>query len=92
MVCITLNQYLFHNHLIENLSCVCGHPVEDPTHFFINCPRYAAIRIELVNNIPLIPRVTMAVLLYGNTKLGIDEKKHIFDEVHKFIRLSHSFD
>ena len=92
MACSKLNQHLFHNHLIENPSCACGHPVEDPTHFFLNCPRYAAIRIELVNNIALISRVTTAVLLYCNTELGIDENKHIFDEVHKFIRLSCRFE
>ena len=37
-------------------------------------------------------RVTMAVLLYGDTELGVDENKCIFDEVHKFIRLSPRFE
>ena len=45
--------------------------------------------MELANNIVLISRVTMAVLLYGNPELGINENKHIFDEVHTFTRLSH---
>ena len=92
MACSKVNQNLFHNHLIENPSCVCGHPVEDPTLFFLHCPRYAAIRIELVNNIALISRVTTAGLLYGNIELGIVEHTHIFDEEHKFIRLYLRFD
>ena len=87
MACSKLKQHLFNNHLIENPSCACGHPVEDPTHLFLNCPRYAAIRIELTNNIALISRVTMAVLLDCNTELAIDENKCIFDEVHNLIRL-----
>ena len=87
MACSKVYQNPFHNHLIANPFG--GHPVEDPTHFLLNCPGYAAIRIELANNIALISRVTMVVLLYGNTELGIDENKHIFDEVHKFIRLSY---
>ena len=61
---------------------VHGHRVEDPTHFFLNYHRYAAIRIEL----------TTAVLLYGKTDLSIDENKHIFDEEHKFITLSRRFE
>ena len=59
--------------------------VEDPIHFFLNCPRYAAIRIEFVNNIALISRVTIA-------ELRIDENNCIFEEVHKCIRLSRRFD
>ena len=64
-------------HLIENPSCACGHPVEDFGHLFL--------RIELVINGVLISRATTAVLLYGNTKLGIGE-------VYTFIRLSCKFD
>ena len=92
MACSKLNQHIFHIHLIENPSCACGHPVEDLTHFFLNCTRYVTIRIELTNNIALISRVTMAVLLYGNTELGIDKNNCIFDEVHKCIRLSSRFE
>ena len=88
MSCSKLNQHLFHYHLIENPSCGCHHTVEDPAHFFLNYPRYDAIRIELVNNVALISRITTVVLLYGNTELGIDGNKLIlFYEVHKYIRL-----
>ena len=38
------------------------------------------------------PYVMQNVLLYGNTELGLDENKCIFDEVHTFIRLSHRFE
>ena len=92
MVCSKLNHHLFHNHLIENPSCACHHPAEDPIHFFQNCARYAAIRIEFANNIALISRVTMAALLYSYTELGIDENKNIFEEFHKFIKLSRRFE
>ena len=37
----------FHNHLTENLSC--SYSIKDPTHFSLHCPRYAAIRTEVVN-------------------------------------------
>ena len=53
----------------------CGHPVKYPTHFFLKCSRYVAIKIELVNNVSLISRITTAVLLYGNTELGVFENK-----------------
>ena len=89
MGCSKLNQHLFHNHLIENSSYATSHPVEDPTHFFLNFPRYAAIRIELVNTVALI---TTAVLLYGNTELDIDKNKCIFGKVHKFIVLTCRFE
>ena len=88
IACSKLNPHLFHNHLIENPPCACGHPVEDPTHFFLNCSRYTTIRIELRNNIALISRVSMSALLYGNTESGIDENKSIFNEGDTCIRLS----
>ena len=49
-----------------------------------------AIQIELANNIALISRATTAV--FGNTELGIGENKHIFDELHQFIRLLRGFE
>ena len=61
------------SNLIENHSCACGHPLEDLTYFLLNCSIYAAIRIELGNNVTLISRVTTAVLLNGNTELCINE-------------------
>ena len=75
IACSKLIPHLFHSHLTKNPSYAYGHPVADPTHFFLNCPRYAAIRIELVSNLALISRVTTFVLLYGNIELDIDEKK-----------------
>ena len=53
MGCSKLNQHPFHNHLIENPSFVCGNPAYEPSHFCLNCLGYAAIRIELANNVGL---------------------------------------
>ncbi len=51
-----------------------------------------AIRIDLLNNIALISRVSTAILLYGNKGLDMAINKRIFDEVHKFIISSHRFE
>ena len=44
----SLNAHLVAHGLGESRACECGHHTEDTIHYFFNCPRYAALRPELL--------------------------------------------
>ena len=92
MGCSKLNYHLFNNHLVLSPACSCGYHTEDPTHFLLNCPNYAALRLSMLNIISPLCRISTASLLYGDKGCSPDVNIKIFDEVHKFILLSNRFD
>ena len=46
-----LNNQRFEYDLIDYSTCNCGAPKEDISHFFIDCPRYAAHRTTLLDQL-----------------------------------------
>ena len=52
-----LNAHRRKHHFIDHSTCPnCNHPLEDATHFFLECPAYAAHRQVLMGHLgPLLP-------------------------------------
>ena len=53
--CSKLNAHLSLNlHVIPSPQCRCGHPLEDPKHYFFVCPLFYAQRNTLMDTIALL--------------------------------------
>ena len=84
--CSKLNADLCNNlHVINDTRCSCGHPNENPYHFFFQCPLFDQDRDILMRDIQGITDMTVQNLLFGNADLTLEENKRVFDGVHKFI-------
>ena len=90
--CSKLNYDLCKNlHVIENQDCSCGSKKEDAFHYFMTCPNYMNIRIDLFSAISIYSHVTLPIILNGNPKLELSKNKFIFDAVHTFLNKSKRF-
>ncbi len=90
--CSKLKSDLYLNlHVINNQICTCGYRKEDAKHFFMHCPLYNDIRLDLYNAIYVYSPVTLNIILYGNPRLEQSINKFIFDAVHLFILRSRRF-
>ena len=63
-----LNSHRKHYHFIENANCPnCQHKNEDPTHFLLVCPAYAAQRVDMIRELQnIIPTHQEKLNNYGN--------------------------
>ena len=92
MGCSKLRCDLFFNlHVIDDPKCACGALIEDAHHFFVQCPTYDGIRIQLRNAFPEGADFTINNILYGNPTLSHIENVVIFGAVHTFIVESDRF-
>lgn len=82
--CSSLNYYLNRRNLVPSPLCVCG-VVENNHHFLLICPRYSAIRDDMINTVIRYSNVTLDVLLFGNETLSIEDNENIFKAVHTYI-------
>ena len=92
--CSKLNAHLYTNlHVTPSPQCRCGHPFEDPRHFFFICPLFHAQRTTLMETITRISNnIAIETLLYGDPLIPFNGNVAIFNAVHKFIIDSHRFD
>ena len=94
MGCSKLNTHLAANlHVLDDESCQCGYPHENPYHFFLQCPLYNNIR-PILNDAVVRqgnPDITLDILLYGSNNLNFEQNLSIFKAVHEFISLSKRF-
>lgn len=90
--CSKLNNHLFNNlHVAHSSSCSCGHLNEDPSHFFLECPNYTALRDDLLNVINQLAQCNIETILFGNDKLSYQDNIKIFTAVQAFIKDSNRF-
>ena len=75
----------FKFHVIEESSCDCGEEYEDCYHYFMECPTYTELRLELVNAIAPYSDANIESILTGSQKLVINKHFTIIDAVHNFI-------
>ena len=66
-------------------ACDCGAPFEDVKHYFMACPKFENERDELKQKVERITNFNVKVLLFGSSKLKLEENKIVFDAVHKYI-------
>ena len=79
--------------IIESSACSCGFMHEGDTHFFSACSLYNKPRIHTSKCYSAhITFCTKIILLYGNDKLGLEEKKNIITEALRFIKENKRFD
>lgn len=84
--CSKLNYYLCSNLHVENdLSCVCGAPIERASHFFFTCPLFTIERQNIMQSLPIMPDLTCDELLSGIEQLTLDQHKSIFQAVQECI-------
>ena len=94
-----LNAHLFRHHILAEHTCTCGHDWEDATHFFIDCPIYAAQRVVMIDQLKycltnicnLSPQQLCALLLFGSSKFTTDVNSLIFASAQNFIISSGCF-
>ena len=90
--CSKLKYDLCYNlHVIENPNCTCGALEETTFHYFLACPHFVELRLQLFNVISVYCEVTLETILYGNINLRENQNKTIFDAVHNYIKLTQRF-
>ena len=89
--CSNLNGDLFNLHVVDNPTCSCSFPIEDAKHYFLDCPLFAAQRVNMVTSISQITECTLQTILSGNDRLSFEINCEIFSYVHEFIEDSGRF-
>ena len=86
MGCSALNGHLFHFlKVLDRPDCECGFHIESPHHYFLSCPLYAAHRPLLINEVNMITRINVNILMFGDKKCSLEDNKLIFDAVFTYI-------
>ena len=103
-----LRGQLFNYKLIDTPFCeneTCDHVAETPSHYLLNCPRYADVRRTMLSSISeivfpgvnqntivnLMPEYLCGVLMKGSETLSLETNKDIFKHVFRFIDESGRF-
>jgi hypothetical protein len=93
--CSALNADLYHENLILNSNCLCGHHNENAEHYLLNCNRFTLSRIIMlfeINKLNLIGiPVNIDLLFFGNEALSCDVNCSIFLAVQKYIKDTRRF-
>ena len=94
-----LRAHLFTHHIVEDSVCQCGHDWEDTLHFFLECPKLAAPRAVMIEQLDscIINVHNMsgdqicALLLYGSSALSENVNSIIFLAAQNYILSSERF-
>ena len=85
--CSSLNSHLFKKNIVESPQCSCR-AAETVIYCLLNCPNYAILRNQVLNNYLHMPIKT---LLNGDPQLSGEENGQIFNGVQTFIARSGRF-
>ena len=85
-----LNSCLHDRLMNETVACDCGHPIEDPSHYFLMCERYDRQRKDVVLRIPLEAR-TIKTILHGSSRYDDKLNKEICLTAQTYITASGRF-
>ena len=69
----------------------CGHVLESPKHYLLECPLYAGPRAQLVGLVNNYTDCNVNVLLFGDHNLNFEQNSIIFESVQKFIKDTNRF-
>ena len=79
------------HHVVNSPACICSHPVEDTSHYFLDCPLYYTQRMILRNVVTRYTQFDLNVLLYGDSGIDHDRNAVIIQAVPDYIRDSERF-
>ena len=94
-----LNAHLYTHNIVADPSCSCGHDWEDEIHFFAICPKYAALRVVMIDQLDsyltnvnyMSPEQLCSLLLYGSSTFSEVTNSLIFVAAQNFIVSSERF-
>ena len=83
--CSSLNSDLFSKSMVNSPLCTCG-SVENAEHFLLKCHKYDNFRNILFTSLPLLPNLTLNILLCGDINVSYETNILILNAVHTYIR------
>ena len=89
--CSALNYDLYCVNLSETSNCACGYFCENSYHYFMECPTYHTLRVDMLSKLRSYYPVNIDMLLSGKPELSNAENEDIFLIVQTFIRKSNRF-
>ena len=90
--CSNLNLDLYINHLKDDPICDCHGGAESPEHYFFECQRFTAQRINLFNQTRQFHPLNLETILCGRDNLSYENNSSIFLAVQKYIKDSARFE
>ena len=81
---------IYRVNLVNDSSCLCGWPLEDAIHYFLECPLYLNFRVELMRNTQFVT-FSIENILFGNETLSDEQNKVLFRNVHSYIKKTKRF-
>ena len=84
--------FCYNLHVINEATCRCGEDDEDYYYYFMECPNYTDLRLQLFNAIVPFTYPEIGILLYGNPQLEQNINLDIFNAVPKYIISSKRFE
>ena len=91
--CSNLNSDLcFNLRVKDNPFCSCGSFIENAHHFFIECPIWHDLRLELISTISELTPLNLNIFLYGDRNLSLEQNMTIFHSVQRFIKNTMRFE
>ena len=91
MKCSALNHDLYSNHITDSSECICGHNVEDATHYFFVCPNYNMQRAILHDEIIPHAPFNLHTILHGVENLPQPVNELLANAVHNYIESTSRF-
>ena len=85
MKCSKCNSHLFSVCVIDSAACVCGHNVEDGSHYLPHGPIYFVPRQKMLHSVIDIHDLNVDISLHGSDNYDYKTKCDIFQAVHQFI-------
>ena len=67
------------------MSCLCGSPIENASHFFFACPFFTIQRQKFMLSRPNMPDLSCEDLLSGIAHLTLDQNLIIFKAVQDIV-------
>ena len=91
--CSKLNYDLFRVNLAQSPKCTCGNHSENAEHFFIYCPLYRDIRLDMSYIFNRhASTFNVGLILYGDNSLSNEVNEILFKAVHSYILKSKRFE
>ena len=74
-------------HVVDSLTCSCGHVRENNKLVILECPLYTNKRNQMINDLNALGfEPLLKILLYGNERYSKETNKIVFSTVQEFIK------